>query len=576
MITCGALVLVTLWELGASDGGFLPAGTLGQWEHATPPGASEAVWVTRAGADTFHSTTETLTLPLPDTTGLERPVLVLEHAFDLGAGDRAWFEIDRGTGFEPLEPIGGYPGGADAYSGRSNGTVEVGLPLTDSPPGTQVRLVFSADDAGAGPGWTLHDARLMDGDPIPPTLELLDAPVDNQHLEGPHRLAVRVTEDAALVGVRAYVDSGAGEQVLNLVETGGQYEVDLPAVPPDTTVTWRVEAEDCASITPLAGTPFRVFLAAPEGLSGPVDPRTVADAVTLSWLPPSSSWPVLDYRVVDLVRNDWTPVGETYQRVVLEPESEQRYTVEARYDTPWGQIYGDPAEPIELHVEVPEVLGVTPARAFPGENIFVEVEGRSLYLQQGTSIFTGIEDVAVQEVEVRDVDRATLLLSVAPDARPGMRSMDVVGPFGVFRFADVFEIADDALAPAITRVQPSRMVQGQTLEVTFSASRAFEGEVRLLLDDEIVAASEPVVVGGQLVVELAATAGAGVGEHAIVLEDDRRLLATAITVDEYRAPTGRSCGTALVPASSAGLLAAIALFVRRRRSDGVESASTQR
>ncbi|MCA9567577.1 MAG: hypothetical protein KC656_07030 [Myxococcales bacterium] len=562
-MTCAALTLVVLWDLAADDGGFVPSGTLQQWEHGIPSGATDAVWVTRLDRDTQNDAVEDLDIVLPATAGLTRPVLLVEHTTDLGPGDTARFLLDTGAGFEPLPPVGGYPGGGSAYVG-AGGTLSTGLLLPQVPAGAVLRLRFEADASGAGPGWAIHGMRLFDGDPVPPVVRAVAGPSDNQDLLGPHRVEAEILEDVGLLSAEVVYDSGSGLVTVPMSPAGGLYTADLPAFPPDTTVDWRVEARDCNTTTSAVGAPFRVFLAAPTGLAGPTAPHTVDVEATLTWTPPVSPWSILGYVVRETGSATELPSATNALVVPIDPSWDQRFTVVAVYETPDGELEGDPTPELQLDVEVPELSAVEPSSAFPGDRVYLEISGTSLYLLEGLTTVSVGPGVSAGAVEVRDVDRATVLLTIDPDATPGPRSLDVSGAQGVFRFEGAFHIEDGALAPRITSVTPSSIIQGAEATVVLEASRRFEGPVTVLVDDDFIVASEPVVLDDRVTVDLVAIGAAQPGPHDLVLDDGRRLYTATLRVDEYRVPTRTACD-ASGPTGGMGLAGILALAAGGRR-----------
>ncbi len=539
-MTCAPLVLVAMWDLAVDDGGFVPTGTLGQWEYGVPAGASQAVWSTRLERDTLHDSVERLDVALPSTTGFQRPILVLSHAVDLGPGDTARLWLDTGAGPVPLDVVGGPAGGV--FTGAM-GSMESGIELPPLPQGGVLRFELQTDGAGAGPGWTIYRLALYDGDPIPPRIERVASPTDTQDLLGPHRIEVSIVEDVALLDVSVRVDDGAGVQVFPMVEQGGTHVVDLPAFPPDTTVSWSVEARDCNTGSVLQGEPFRVYLAAPTDLVGPTDPRAVGTQATLAWSAPVSPWPVEYYRVEAVDTGEQHTSSDTAVIVPLRSGPPQRFRVRARFHTPFGSVFGDPSEVLALQVEVPELLALEPGAGFPGERLYVEVTGRSFYLLEGVSSLGLVPDLEVVELDVRDVDRARALVAIPDDAPPGPRDLRVLGPRGVFDFSGVFQVNDARDAPRVVAVEPPSLVQGAEAEVRFVASVPYGGPIRMVVDDDLIVASDPVAEGEDLWVRLVAIGGARPGPHTVVIDDGRRLLSATLEVDPYVVPV-RGCGVA--------------------------------
>src|SRR5678815_793974 len=79
-----ALPLV-VWDLDASDSGFVPGGTPGQWEWGTPttgPVGEGRMWATELDRDYLNNASDTLQIPVGDLSSLAEPSLVIEHWYD--------------------------------------------------------------------------------------------------------------------------------------------------------------------------------------------------------------------------------------------------------------------------------------------------------------------------------------------------------------------------------------------------------------------------------------------------------------------------------------------------------------
>jgi len=529
---CIATLLLFDFDLASGDGGLLSSDPLPQWEYgvATTGPAIGAVWGTRLGGDYFNDATAVLEIPLPDVSGATRPVLVVEHWYALGAGDRAVLDLDTGGGAVPVEPIGGFPSGV-GWTGASGGWQRFGIDLQSVPAGSRVRLRLDADSAGRDAGWYVRSVRVEDGDPIPPSVAITSAPSDTQELDNPYGVEVRVEEDFNLTRVDL-VWSGAtsGRAAMQWV-SGDLWRGAIDAQPPGTDVSWSVEAADCGNTFTAPGEDFRVFLAAPEDFVGPLQPHIVARSVTLSWSPPLSPHTPDAYEIEAVATGQvYGPVADTSADVPLSPGEDQSFVVRGIY--PEG--VGDPSVQLDLEVEVPELLSVSPAAVFPGDRVYVEVQGRSLYLLDGvSSMVLGDPSVSVESFKVRDVNRGVALVEVDPSAPPGMRQVLLTGVQGTFGFDERFEVLDSANAPRILSVQPGSVVQGEEVEVEVIASQRFAGPVTITTDEELIAGGEPVVDGDRVRFRIAATGRARSGRHDVILDDGQRLWSVAIEVDEF-------------------------------------------
>lgn len=547
MMSCLLTLLFFDFGLADSDGGLVTPDPIVQWEYGTATSGpmTGPVWATRLSGSTLNDVDATLVVPLPDLSAATRPVLVLEHWYSFGGGDLGVFEIDTGAGYIAVEPIGGYPAGGPGYAGESGGWVLAGLDLTGVPATASLRLRLDADSALSGPGWYLRALRVEDGDPIPPVLSVVTSPDDTQDLAGPYPVSVDIEEDLYIETAAIAWTTGAasGREPLALVG-GTTYAGGIPAQPPGSTVSWAVEVEDCSSTAILPGAPFRVYLAAPEDLAGPVQPHEVARSVTLTWSPPVSPHVPDAYEVENIATNDvFGPFTQASADVPLEPGEPQDFVVRALY----AVGVGDDSAVLSLDVEVPELRLVEPAAVFPGDRVYVEIEGRSLYLLDGVStLWFGGEGVDVASFEVRDVNRGIALVEVADDVSPGARDLVVTGAQGAFGFEDAFAVLDGADAPRIVSVEPDSIVQGDEVVVTVTASQAFAGPVDVTTDDEILVGGAPTVDGNTLTLTLAAAGRSRTGGHDLIFDDGERLWAASIEVDEYVVPPRTQCG--VVPA----------------------------
>ncbi|MEZ4319824.1 MAG: fibronectin type III domain-containing protein [Myxococcota bacterium] len=558
---CLLTSLVLDYHLDQGEGGLSTSDPLPQWEYgtATTGPMTAPVWGTRLAGSYLNDASASLEIPLPDRSGTTRPVLVVEHWYAFAPVDKGLFEVDSGSGFETVEPIAGYPN-VDGYTGSSAGWVQSGLDLTGLPSTARVRMRLIADDAQRGPGWYVRAVRLEDGDPIPPVVTVTSSPEDTQDPTGPYPIEVDIFEDVQIEAASVVWSAGAASGRETLVgSVGSGFTAAIPGQPAGESVVWSVEVTDCASTTVVVGDPFRVFLAAPTGLTGPDQPHVVARSVTLSWAPPDSPHAPLAYEIEAVETGRIVgPFAATSGDVPLVPGEAQDFVVRALYDAGTG----DDSEVLSLDVEVPELAGVAPNAVFPGDHVYVELEGRSLYLLGGLSSVSFGNGVGVESFDVRDVNRAVARVAVAPDAAPGERTVVLTGAQGAFAFEGAFSVLDGADAPRIVSVEPGSIVQGEELEVTVVASQPFAGPIAITTDDELLPGGTPSVDGAVLTVRIAASGRARSGEHDVILDDGERLWSFALDVDEYVVPVRRQCDAT---AGSGGTLAGWLLALSRRR-----------
>ncbi|MCA9571475.1 MAG: hypothetical protein KC656_26740, partial [Myxococcales bacterium] len=320
-----AVPLVVL-DFDTSPGPLVEGGDTGQWAWGTPtvgPAGGGRTWATVLDGPYLHDTLDWLELPTGSLAGATRPTLELRHWYATAAGDGGLLEIDQGSGWQPFDPYGGYPDPA-GFSGASNGWVDTWWDLSGLTPGTRLRLAFRADAAIADDGWFLSRLRVLDGDALPPTLTPVTLPVDTQDLDGPYVVEMDATDDVGVTGVSVWwsADGGAEQEVVATLVTGDRYRAEIPGHPPDTVITWRVEATDGENLAtwPSSGTErFRVFLAAPTDLWVELPDRPVVQWLPVSWTAPVSPHAVARF---ELIQADERATSTSTTEVVVPAESE--------------------------------------------------------------------------------------------------------------------------------------------------------------------------------------------------------------------------------------------------------------
>lgn len=546
-------------DFEADDGGCVAGGDTAQWSWGAVvggPGAAysgSAAWALDLGGGYLNDTTDTLTCPPVDLSGAARPVLTFAQWYDLDAGDLASVEVDDGSGFRRMTPI--YSESAE-WTGASAGWVRTGVDLTDAVGPVTVRWVFAADRSGTGGGWFLDDVAISDGDALAPRIDRMDVLSDTEAVGVPQAVTASVRDDVGLeqVTLRYAVDSGAPVE-LPMAFTDGAYRADLPGQPAGVTVRYAVVAADAEQSSESESIAFRVFLAAPTGLRLDA-PRAVGHTLPLAWDPPASSHPVQGYRVL----RDGVEVAAVTDPAADVPVTgaEDTFTVVADY----AEGEGDPSEPLRLTAAIPSVDALTPAEAWPGDHVRVQLSGQNLLLTDG-AVAASLGGGAAVQVGVRDVDSAVLDVTLDVDAAPGPRDLVLDTPSGRTTAAAAFTVRSGADRPRLVEAALD-VAQGQEADLVLS----YVGD--MAVSDPAVDLGPDVVVSGvsaadgTLRLHAAVAGDAALGDRPVEVDDGMRIFDGVTLTVTNGALQGTGCATApAVP--SLWVLALALLGVRRRR-----------
>jgi len=580
---------VPIWttDLQANDGGLISSGDPDQWAWGAVtkgPGAGFSGpngWATRLDRVHTNSADDRLLLPPVDLTGLDQPVLIVTHWYDFepGDGDFGSVEVLRGGEWTALTPTSG----AAELVGASGDWQTDYFPLRDAGVDnlSSVRFRFQADEAVARDGWVLGELALVDGDPIPPEVDLIVAPTDTQDIPGPHRVEVEAWDDVGVESVRLIWFTAADERSERAMEATGPatWEGALPGADPGTTFVWWVEAADAAeNIGVASGPSFRVFLPAPTGLTAP-EGRIVSTTVPLEWTAPLTPWEVLQYTVY----RDGIPVTTSTGVSVQAPVSDggNVFAVTADFDTDEGVFEGDPSQPVTVDAYPPAILRISPASAWPGDTLNVEIQGRYLLLESGDcSVHVGT-DITVLQTEVIDVDTLRVQLQVAADAEARAHTIAVRTHGTRITAEDAFEVREDATRPRVDSIAPSFLLRG-------------ESQLLRIRTNVVLPEAPRLNPGAGIVVESTRRVGEYTAEFAVTVAPDARLGLRTPEVDigtrlltgptmEVRAPqptTETLCGIGprMPPMHGGVLIAMVATLAgwRRRSQPGGETAGPDR
>ncbi|MFN7144001.1 MAG: hypothetical protein ACK4YP_09510 [Myxococcota bacterium] len=557
---------LVLYDLEAGDGGFTATGDAGQWEWGTvlngPGGGFDGPrgWSTGRVSNYLNASADYLEVPVPSLDGVARASFSFQHWYDIIPGDYAWVEVDSGNGWTAIEPLYGYPVGA-GYSGASGGWRPAVYDLSTYQPPLRVRLVFQTDLSGVSSGWTVDQVAFHDGDVAAPKLWDVTVLEDTDDLEGPYTVEVQAVDDTAVTGVDLVWRAHGAEGVVAMEPVGGDtWRGVLPAQPPDTEVTYRVEGTDGlnAAREPFDDDlSFRVYLPAPTDLVGPAG-RVVDTEATLSWAAPEGRNEVLGYEVVRgglvVARSDAT------EAVVPLAGGGDAFAVRAVY----AAGAGDLSDHYYVDSVVPTVSALAPAEGWPGDTLRVALTGSYLLLVDGEVSANLGAGVAVTGIEVRDVDRAWLSLAVSDDAGAGPRALVLQNGDDVLTVPDAFTVLDGEDRPRLLRATPDVVRQGDEGELVLDLVGDLEGDPVVDLGDGIVTGAVR-YAGDSLVVPYTVTGTAPLGERAVTLDDGVRVFrGVTLEVKNTLPTTQRGCGTPVTP-TGVLVVGGLVLAALRRR-----------
>lgn len=509
-----------LVELGldVDDGGCVAGGETAQWAWGAVrggPGAGYSgsnAWALNLGGGYLNDTTDTLTCPTVNLSGATRPVLQFAQWFALDVGDRGYVEVDDGSGWRSLTPI---YASEPYWSSSSGGWVQTAYDLSGLGSVLTVRWVFAADASGIADGWFIDDVVYWDGDPVAPRIDRMDVLADTESIGVPSLVTASVRDDLALTGVSLQYAVGAGLPViLPMAQVEGVYQAEIPGQAPDTSVVYAVIALDASNTTVSVPVTFRYYLAAPGNLRLDAD-RAVGHTVPLRWDAPETSQVVTGYRVF---RGDTAVASplSTAADVAVTGDADT-FTVRALY----GLEQGDASAPLSLTASVPQITSISPALAWAGDHVRVDVYGEYLLLAEG-KVSASLGEGTTVLTSVRDVDAAVLDVAIDAAALPGQRDLTLITPSGETVAAAAFEILDGADRP-------------QLVPAEFSASQGEAGQIpiaylgALARPEPTVDLGADIVVGavladsGTLTVYFTVSGDAAIGSRAVIVDDGVRI-----------------------------------------------------
>ena len=561
-------LLILAMDFSVEDGGLTSTGDTLQWEWApvqTGPAAGAVGWSTRPAGNYLHDSSDQLEVSLGDPSTLTRPVLRVEHAYDIRNGDVGVLQASTGAEWVDVSPVFGYPV-TEGFVGTSPSTVTSWFNLSaHAAPDVRVRFAFSADAGFAGAGWFIGAVSLYEGDPVPPQVTPVTEPVDTQDLVGPYAVVVEVVDDQQVDSVNLVWSHGGGTQTVSMTDDGfGTWSAGIDAALPNDVVSWHVNASDGFNVSrwpDATEASFRVFLAAPTDLFADHEGRKVTQELLLTWEPPVGPHAVESYRVYEAGEIDAISESDTESALVpLTVGPTAVFEVSAIFAP--GE--GDRSEALAVEVEVPRLLSVSPPTAFHGDRVYVELSGEHLYLVSDQTTLS-LDDLSVESVWVLDAQRLRAQIVVPVDAPAGSRDVVVTGGQGTFTFSNAFEIVGED-PPKLVSITPNKLVQGEQESMLVLANANFDGDVEVRVDEDLLVVPPITVNGATARFALAAKATAAAGPHTVVLDDGDRLWTIEVDVDEFRVSPRANCS--VVPADSSGglgwLMGCLAFGLLRR------------
>lgn len=564
----GATPLVWSADLEGSDGGLRSLGDTRQWAWGVPTygpvacATGTTCWGTVLDGFYLNDAEDFLVLPSVDLSEVGRPVLVFQHWYRLEHGDVASLQVDAGAGFQVVEPIYGYPSGS-GFTGDQAAWTPVFVDLTGIGDLSGVRLALVTDRSAADAGWYVDDFALYDGDVVPPAILEVGEVEDTDDLEGPYLVEARVVDDVALTSVllRVTLDEGAPEDLAMTLGVDDTWTGAIPGLPAGTGVVYTVVATDGLNTTvaPEPGLSFRVRLPAPTDLVAPS--LAWGASVDLSWTAPESRHAVLGYRVL----RDGEPVAESAGTTATAPlvDGLQAFSVVARFDV--GE--GEPSASVEVEGAVPAIERVAPSEGYQGDQLRIEVVGRSLLLVEGDVTVDLGEGIEVLETVVRDVDTLLATVAIAEDAAAGPRDLVLASSLTEVSLPQAFTLLDGASRPHLLVLEPDELTQGQDATLLVQASEPFVGLPDVRIGTDVVVERVELAAEDTLAVTVVVPYGAAIGEHPVQVDDGSRIftgLELRVRPFTLSIPSPCGCG-APGSAARAGWLGLLVVLVRRYR-----------
>jgi hypothetical protein len=574
---------VESWDFEDGLNGFNPENSL-QWEWGEFTGVESTEsegrsgWSTRLESHYRNDATDRLFFPTLNLSGLERPVLGLHHwyAIENGSmGDVGWVEANIDGLWMALEPVYGYPS-YGGFNGFSINWRTDWFDLSGLPEHAELRLVFTSNLTISLPGWSIDEIGLHDGDPVPPFIESVTTLEDTHDVFGPYGIEVVAIDDLSAVETHLFWTENGGptnSAALAPVDSNN-FVGSIPGQASGTDLTWWVEATDGTNISvfpPDRKNHFRVALPAPDNLRSPdlVDTdRVAALQLELQWDAPAETFSVIRYNV----QRDGETVATTEHTAAMVGlvDGPQRFEVIAVFDLGYMIDAGSPSESFDVRGAVPSADTITPADAWPGDQLRIDISGENLFLTDEATLQTG-PDFTVESITVIDANHFRALITVQPEAAPGAHTFVIYTGIGAIPLTPRFTVSSEDLRPRIVAARPPTVRQGAHTTVFLELSHMSNPQSPI----PTVELGEGIFVedvrrrGTGLDVDLVVSHDAPLGEHQAHVDEGLRLLTGAkLWVQDGVTPTQSNCAhlNRNGPVGLWWLLTLVAMACRRVRS----------
>ncbi len=567
------------------------------------------VWATELDQHYLPATSSVIRSPTFSLSAYPGATMAIEHYYDIDpngtctlsdgtelggvCGDGGFLRLLDGDGaLHPLTPDEGYNAQVmyddkitAAFSGKSDTWITSYFDLQGlTGDNVALELVFVSNDARWANGWFVSSVTFFDGDVIPPEVSVVVRPVDTSNVIGPYSVVAVASDNREVQKVTLYYSAGGGQtQATDMVaNVGGRWEASIPGQDTGTEVRYYVEATDINGNTmsyPVdapGGTwlSFRVRLPPPRALDFvPSPPPSLALNLTLQWLPPQELGDegyaqegqyLIDYQVIHTIFDEaGTVVGssvvedqdgdDTDLTAIVEaagkPYTDQ-YQVRARYQVEDEEgnttmALGDLSDPVSHALYVPHIQEIIPSAEYRGESTTLHVISAYTTFVDGDVELDLGRGIQVSNLVVESVTRCTATITLADDVPVGYRAVTIrTGDYDL-TYQPGLEVIDQALQPAITRVEPDYVRVREKKQIKFTGANTDFIDESPSVDfwDDIQVLSLEVLSDTEFIVEIEATVGAAVGERAVRVISGSETFEVAFWVEPEEPVTTSPCNT---------------------------------